>query len=1068
MTTAAAASMEGFPLSPQQRALWRARQGDPAFPGVTRVVVSVDGALDPQAVLRGVSLAAARHEILRTAFRRPPGMQMPLQVIDPAISPAARLAPTSESALARELADEAAAPLDLEAGPLVRVTLFTVGSTPRVLSICGSAMVLDVPSALLLAREICGDASSGTTEPPLQYADVAAWQDDALGDRGPEAESARAHWRSLHDVRGSAVPQQHVGPVLRRRARTPIALPDASREALRRLAARLSVGVDDVLLAAWLTYLARVNAEDQAVTTLATDGRSYPELRGAMGPLAKTLPLRLAFDGDPTFSGLVRRVRAAADDARAAQDQWVDGEGDCSAPVESAVCLVAEGADERSGSVRSPLEIGSSVDPVHVRLVISEPAGVVSLQLDHDVSALDAGAGADVAESFATCLDSLLATPDRGIRAASLVSESQRERIATLLDASVASLSRSPVPITDAVAEWARRTPTAAAVSAGDRTLTYAELQRRAEAVAAALVARGVRQGDVVALCADRDVGAPVGMLGILLSGAAFLPIDPSYPAERISFMLADSRVRTVVVSGGAAGALSAHSLPTVDLSQVADARLAAPRAGADAYVVYTSGTTGTPRGVVVRSAALAHYAVAIGDVLGVGPDDVYLHTASLGFSSTIRQLLMPLARGASVVIASEDDRRDPLALFALVRARGVTVIDLVPSYLRAVTRVLRDAPIAVRTDLLGNRLRLIASASEALHSDLPHAWRNELGFRGHMVNMYGLTETTGIVATLDIRDDDQSADGVHVVPVGRPLPGLRFSVLDDRLAPVPLGAVGELAVGGASVDSAFLNDAVRTAERFVPDPLRASGTVFRTGDRVRVTAAGVVEYVGRGDDVVKIRGVRVALGDVEVALARHPAVREAAAAAHGAAPTLVGYVVARDGVAIDERELRQFVAGILPSHLVPATVVTLDSLPLTRNGKLDRKALPAPDDARQTRAAAKVAPRDILEDALSGIWAEVLGVERVGVEDDFFDLGGHSLLATQLVARVREVFRSNITLRSLFESRTVAEQARALRSAAAADAPLDTIAAIVVRTRDLTPEAVRDLLAARTTGGTQ
>jgi len=758
----------------------------------------------------------------------------------------------------------------------------------------------------------------------------------------------------------------------------------------------------------------------------------------------------------------VRRVRAAADAARAAQDQWVDGLDGSDAAIASTVCVLdREIIQDPPGAQFESIEFSSSDDAVPVRLTVREHRGRLAPDLDHDLGALDPDAGADIAASFAAFLDSALAAPDRGIRSLALVSGAQRERTAAMMDRTAAPLSRVPVRVTDAIAEWAERAPSAPAVVAGDGVLTYAELQHRAASVAAALVASGVRPRDVVALCVDRGVDAPVGMLGILLSGASFLPVDASYPPERIAFMLGDARVRAVVTSGAAAAALPAHSLPTLDLSRDrSDAPIAA-RDGEDAYVIYTSGTTGTPRGVVVRHASLAHYVVAIGDALRVRPDDVYLHTASLGFSSTVRQLLMPLTRGASVVIASEDDRRDPLALFALVRARGVTIIDLVPSYLRAVTRVLRDAPAQTRAELLDNRLRLVASASEALHSDLPAAWRRELGFRGRMVNMYGLTETTGIVATLEMNDAESGADTVRVVPIGRPLPGLRMLVVDEQRTGVPVGAVGELMVGGPSIGNAFLNDPARTGERFVPDPLeRGAGPMFRTGDRVRIALDGNVEYVGRADDVVKIRGVRVALGEVEVALARHPAVREAAAAAHGApAAALVGYVVRRHGHVVDERELRQFVAGLLPSHMVPAAIVTIDALPLTPNGKLDRKALPEPEATRPQRTTAHVAPRDVLEDALTGIWQEVLAVEQVGVEDDFFDLGGHSLLATQLVARVRETFRSDITLRSLFESRTVAEQARALRAGAPDGAPPDQIAAIVVRMRGMSPDAVRELL---------
>lgn len=580
------------------------------------------------------------------------------------------------------------------------------------------------------------------------------------------------------------------------------------------------------------------------------------------------------------------------------------------------------------------------------------------------------------------------------------------------------------------------RHPTKTAVACQEKSLSYSELNARANQLGRHLRALGVGRDSVVGICIDRSLEMAVAILGILKAGGAYLPLDPDYPTERLVFMIEDARPALVVTKSNLAKGLPReiafvlldHDWPAI--SQNANTNLTdGPEPDDLAYVIYTSGSTGQPKGVMITHGNLANYLGALNHELKISSDDRYLHTASIAFSSSRRQLMLPLSQGATVVIASSDDRKDPLALFELVQQQGVTAMDAVPSFWRNCTTILLALSDDERGQLLDNRLRLMLSASEPMRSDIPQTWMKQFGHPARHVHMFGQTETAGIVCLYRVADIPN--DEVQLVPIGNPIANTEIYILDEQRRPCAVGEAGELYIGGAGVGRGYLNRPELTADKFIPHPFseQKGARLYRTGDWARLTDDGQIEFAGRRDQQVKLRGFRIELGEVETALSRHPSVRESVIVARGESneeKRLIAYFVPADGPA-SVGELRHYLSAQLPEYAVPSAFVQLAALPLSANGKVNRLALPDVKLERPQLSANFVAPRNEIEERLAAIWSEVLRLPRIGVNDNFFELGGHSLLAAQIVSRVRREFGIESPLRAMFESPTVAQLADGL-----------------------------------------
>ncbi|HEY6050724.1 MAG TPA: non-ribosomal peptide synthetase, partial [Thermoanaerobaculia bacterium] len=576
--------------------------------------------------------------------------------------------------------------------------------------------------------------------------------------------------------------------------------------------------------------------------------------------------------------------------------------------------------------------------------------------------------------------------------------------------------------------EQALRQPRAVAVELEGVQLTYAELNHRANALARKLRRAGVGPEVLVGICVERSLDAIVGLLGILKAGGAYLPLDPAHPRERLRFMVEDSGARAIVTHAAAEG----KGLGLMPAERVVLLESAAPGEGESAenvesgagprnlaYVIYTSGSTGRPKGVEIEHASMVNHVLCAAERFGTTTGERMLQFASLGFDASVQEIFSSLSGGATLVLRSEEMLVDVSTFLASCRERNLTVLDLPTAYWHELVAVASAEGCS-----LPETLRLVVIGGERALPERFAQWRELAGDRVALINAYGPTEAT-VAATMWEAPRQNPPETARTVPIGRPLANVQTYVLDRKLRPVPVGVVGDLYVGGAGVARGYRNRPELTAERFVPDPFRGGeARLYRTGDRARFLPSGDLEYLGRVDNQIKIRGFRIEPGEIETALRGLPGVREAVVRPHEDAPgqtRLVAYVVSDTDLAASGKDLRRLLKQSLPLHMVPSTFVRLEALPLNTSGKLDTARLPPPDSAGEDAAGDYAEPRTPLERELAGIWASVMRVERVGIDDDFFDLGGHSLLAMQLISRVREAFGVVLPVRELFGAPTIA-----------------------------------------------
>ncbi|HEX7240625.1 MAG TPA: amino acid adenylation domain-containing protein, partial [Longimicrobiaceae bacterium] len=1028
-----------LPLSFAQQRLWfidRLQPGSSAYNMPS--ALGLTGPLDPRLLERVLAGVVRRHESLRTVFATVDGE--PVQTVHAAAPPAVpsvdlRGLPDGPRAeeVRRLAAEEAQRPFDLAAGPLLRTTLVRLAEEEWALLFTLHHAVSDGWSMGVLTREVSEayTALSEGREPvlpelPVQYADFAAWQRAWLS--GDVLEAQLAYWRE----RLSGAPPVLELPTDRPRPTArgdrgdvhSFALSVATSRALRALARREGATLFMTLLAGWQLLLSRYGGEEDVSVGTPIAGRTRLETEPLIGLFVNTLVLRTELAGDPSFRELLARVRETT--LGAYQHQEI--------PFER---LVEELAPERSlahtplfqamfslrnlerselamGPLRvEPLEGGAPSARFDLSLSMGEGEGEERLEgsLLYRTDLFDGATIGRMTAHLSTLLDALAADPDRSVGDAAMLSATERAQL-------VGEWSAAPAPLPDdlclheAFALQAARTPDRPAVVAGGETLTFAGLDARANRLAHLLRARGVGPEHRVGLCAERSVETLVGVLGVLKAGGAYVPLDPAHPAERLRFLLADAGVRVLLTRERLLAGLPSDAAEVVllDGEEVERHPATAPESGAvpanAAYVVYTSGSTGTPKGVVVAHRSVLNLRAALDRAVYGGRRARVSMNGPVTFDTSVKQWIQLLG-GSTLYVVPEEVRYDAAALAEYLRATGVEVFDCTPAQLRLLaSEGLLDRLGATPTDVL--------VAGEAIDPALWASLSAMAERRFH--NLYGPTECT-VDASL-CRVGETSAPSI-----GRPVSNARTYVLDAGLRPVPPGVAGELFVGGAGVARGYLGRPGLTAERFVPDPFsgEAGARMYRTGDRARWTAEGMLEYLGRADFQVKLRGYRIEPGEVEAVLRDADGVADAVVLLREDAPgeaRLVAYVVPAEGAAVPVAGLRERVAGRLPAYMAPGAYVVLEALPLTRNGKLDRRALPAPGT---DGAASWLAPRTPTEEVLAGIFAEVLGAERVGAGDGFFELGGHSLLATRVVSRVRGALGVELPLRAVFEAPTVA-----------------------------------------------
>ncbi|MGW5053662.1 non-ribosomal peptide synthase/polyketide synthase [Actinokineospora sp. NPDC004072] len=1004
------------PLSAAQRRLWLLDRADPGSTEYnTGVAVHLAGALEVAALREALKAVARRHEALRTTFRDgyqivSPDAALPLRVSTPA---------DREQAMT----DELRTPFDLETGPLTRAVLLADGPEDHVLLVVQHHIVTDGWSVRLLVEELLEHyrAAVDGDEPDVPalavtYRDFSAWQHARLTD-----DALEPHLRRLRaDLAGLPVldlPTDHPRPPVRSRAgaahRVDLGAPLA--EALAGLARAEQASLFTVLTAAVQVLLSTYTRQrDVAVGTI-TAGRERPEVHDLLGFFVNTVVLRSRVDRRGTVSDLIAAVRETVLEmfghAIVPFDRLVEelkpARDAARTPLVQALVLLQQpepGPREVAGLRVAERPLPRPAARFDLVFEFTPRADTLDLVVEYDTALFEPATVDRIAAHLARLLAAFAEAPGARLGELSALADDERARVLEEWNPPVA-------PATDAVLpelfdQQVARTPDAVAVACDGTELTYRELAERANRLARELVARGAGPERFVAVALPRTPELVVALLAVLKSGAAYQPIDLAYPAERIAALLADTRPALILSEAdGLPGTVLAPS--RLDLSgHSPDPLPARVRPDQPAYVIHTSGSTGRPKGVVVPHTAAADLAAWAAAETGPALSRVAAST-SLNFDVSVFEIFGPLLSGGCVELV-----RDVLAL-GEGAAAGASLISGVPS---AFTQLLAGGGLAARPSL-------VVLAGEAL---TPHVARQVADALpgARIANIYGPTEAT-VYATAWFAGDDIAG----TVPIGRPITGARAYVLDDDLRPVPVGVPGELYLGGRGLARGYLNQPGLTASRFVADPHGGPGArMYRTGDVVRWSAEGELVYLGRADHQVKIRGFRVELGEVDAALVRHDEVREAVTVVRddGGHRRLVSYVVG----SADPAGLRGFLARSLPDYLVPAAVVGLDALPLTPNGKLDRAALPAPDFAAGTD---HVAPRTETERVLAEVWAAVLGVERVGVHDNFFLLGGDSILGLRVAARARER-GLRVVSRDLFTHQTIAALAPHVTAAVRAD----------------------------------
>ncbi|MCP3145371.1 non-ribosomal peptide synthetase, partial [Pyxidicoccus xibeiensis] len=1041
---------QALPLSFAQQRLWFLDQLQPgsAFYNIPWAL-KFDGTLDVTALHRALSALGQRHEVLRTTFvvrdgaptqQIHPEVRLELPVVDLSTLTAAQ----REDEARRLAHEEAQRPFDLAQGPLVRTTLVRLAPEQHLLLVTLHHIVSDGWSIAVMVRELgayyrqfTGGEPATLAPLPVQYADYSVWQRQWL--TGDTLKQELGWWREQLAGASHALelPTDRPRPALQtyRGAELPVPLSRELSEAVKALARREGATPFMVLLASLQLLLSRYSGQDDISVGSPIANRNRAETEGLIGFFINTLVLRARIDSRQSFRELLAQVRERTLAAYEHQDvpfeklvEELQPQRDLSRSPLFQVTLTLQNAPTNElrlpGLTLSPQVTASDTSKYDFSLLLDEGSEGFTGLLNYNTDLFDAATAERMMRHYAVLLEAVVAAPERQLGLLPLLTDAERQQVVTEWSGTPGSYP-SDTSLAELFAQQARSTPEAVALVFGDEQLTYAQLDQRANQLANYLRGLGVQAGSRVAVRLERSVDLVVGLLGVLKAGAAYVPLDKGWPTERVTFALQQSAAGVLLTQSELADELPdlGSVLVVMDeegarIARQSDSAPVVAAGGTDlAYVMFTSGSTGQPKGVCVPHRAIARL-VKSNSFMRFGPQEVWLQAAPIAFDASTLEVWGALLNGAKLVLAPAHSLSLEELGAELVR-HGVTSLWL--------TAALYEQMVAHQSEALTTVSQVLAGGDVLpAHRVREHLARMPEG--AVLINGYGPTENTTFSATHALKAGDEVP---RSVPIGRPLPHSTTYVLDEAFQPLPPGVPGELFVGGEGLAWGYLNRPDLTAERFVPHPFASTpgARLYRTGDKVRWTADGTLEFLGRTDFQVKVRGFRIELGEVEAVLRQFSGIQETVAVVREDVPgdkRIVAYLVpATPG--LDISALRGFMQQRLPEYMVPSAFVEMAALPLSSNGKVDRRALPAPDFAAAS-SEDFVAPRTELETKLAGIFAGVLGVERVGLHGDFFDLGGHSLLATQVVSRIRATLNVELPLGELFSAPTVALLAERLQ----------------------------------------
>jgi amino acid adenylation domain-containing protein len=1049
-----AAETEPAPLSWTQQRIWledQLRPGDTAYN--MPLVLHLRGPLDEAALQRAVSAAVRRHAVLRSRVFVPDGDGLPVQQVRPGVTVTIRrldLAAAPETAYA-EAMHETRQPFDLSAGPLLRALLARTGADEHLLVLTAHHIAFDGWSFSVLLDAISQSYRAALRRRPaglhrgLNFADVARWQragqdDPALDRHAAWWRKRLAGWPAVLDLptdRPRPPVQAHRG------ARRRLEIDPETTRRLRQLARSHHSTLFMILLSGFGAVLSRWAGQERLLVGTPVASRDRTEFEDVVGCFINTVPIPVDLRGGPRFRELLGRVTDSALGAFANQ----------AVPFGTLVSDLAQRDLSRSPLIQvlfalqnmrtsvfqapgvscEPVEIGEANVQFDLNLRMLDTGDAITGWLDYDTALFDAETAGRLSDHLIRLIRGVAADPAAEVTSVALLGPADRHRVLTELNAAAAP--RWPAgTLTTLLDQQARRSPERVAVRCGGTQLSYAGLHRRAERLAQRLREHGVGPETVVGVHLERSAELVIALLAVLKAGGAYLPLDPGYPGQRLAFMLSDAAVPVVLTAPGSDLQLAEGSVTVLNVSAQAGrgrprVRLPAAEPENLAYVIYTSGSTGRPKGVQVPHRGIVNRLLGMQEAYRLRAGDTVLQKTPISFDVSVWELFWPLLAGARLVLAEPGGHRDPAYLARLIHDQRVTVCHFVPAMLHAF--------LDARPAELCASLRLVVCSGEALPAGLARRFHRTLP-DCDLENLYGPTEASVDVTSWSCRADwDRSA-----VPIGRPVAGTRAYVLDRRMAPLPVGIPGELYLGGVQLARAYGGRPGLTAGRFVADPLSVPGArLYRTGDLARWRPDGVLEYLGRADRQVKVRGFRVEPGEIEAALVSQPGVAQAVVTVREDQPgerRIIAYLTAAPAPAAGARTallpepaaLRAGLARTLPDHMIPAAFVPLPALPLDPNGKVDYPALPAPPPGPAGRTTPYIAPRTAAERQIAALWREVLNRDRVGVTDNFFELGGDSMHAIRITGLAREQ-GLDITSAELFTHQTVEAMAASLAARA-------------------------------------
>ncbi|MBA3806781.1 MAG: amino acid adenylation domain-containing protein [Solirubrobacterales bacterium] len=1031
------------PLSSPQERLFLL---DQIMPGLAAynvpTLVRLSTTLEESLLRSALNVIVSRHEILRTRIRLidgvpaqevTPAAELELSVTDLRSHPQAE----REQEAQRVLGELACRSFDLAGDVLLRAALVHMAEDEDLLLIVFHHVASDHASSGLLFAELdqlyCAlrDGSEPSLpELPIQYGDFSRWQRERLA--GPYLDEMVEYWSErlagaparleLPSDRARPSVQSHSGRLCE------FELTPAQANPLRELARSQGASLFMVLLAAFKVLIHRQTGVEDIVLGSPVSGRQHEETASLLGYFSNTLALRTDLSGDPTFAALLERVKQSTLEARAHEELPFEKLVEVLNPdrnqSHSPIFQVLLGFDVAQ---QQPTLAGCTLEQLPVpgwqwsrfdlSIILREREdGSLHAQLEYATDLFDESTIERLIGHYKTVLAAVASGPEQRLSELAILTGAERARM--LVDWNETARDYDRRPLHEQFAAQAARAPEAIAIVSGEERITYGELDRRSSQLARELLDRGIGEGAIVAICLERSIDLLVSMLGVLRVGAAYVPIEPTYPPQRQELLLTDAgasmlitQERHLVMIAPRGTAVLCMDRDRERLAAHSDAALefdVDPEALA--YVIYTSGSTGEPKGVEIRHRSVANLLAEMRERPGIGEGDVLANLTTLSFDLSVPDWYLPLTTGARLAIIPREAALDGVELADWLTRTGATIVQATPT----------SWQMLVDAGWKGSEQLKIVCGGEAL----PRSLAEELLARGASLwHMYGPTETTVWSSVIELHP------GEGAPALGGPIANTRLYVLDANRQPVPIGVPGELYIGGDGVARGYHERPELTSEKFVADPFAFGGTerLYRTGDLVRWREAGTLEFLGRIDHQVKLRGFRIELEEIEAVLGTHDDLAAAVVVVREDTPgdrRLVAYVVAARDRAPDEEQLRRLLKSKLPPFMVPSTFVTLESLPVTPNGKLDRVSLPAPDGARPELSRPYAAAQSPMEEALASIWCEVLSVERVGIDDDFFDLGGHSMLAVKMLARVRDSHGFELELGQVFEHTTIRELA--------------------------------------------